>query len=893
MEKYLKKLRMRNETLWIWITQTSKRIWQFCKQNQGLILIFVASIILYFRLVDLWKAGLPYLYYTDEWHMLEPVVRFLSKTLGLRQIHTLFHLTYCPGYYYALTYLGFFVHPILHFLGIVGGFSDYTTYYYNLIFVARVANLGFLFTTFFFIYRSARLLRLPLAGLVTILQVSVSYPVLRMAGFAKAECFTMMIVAISFYFFLRFCKREYSQRDYFYTLIFASVAVCVKLTALTFVVPIFLLSTFLVFKSRPVWTSLKTVGVGLLLVVIAFVALAPHSLFYAQDMVKEAFSLLTMDKQISYVYGGARALSVSNIPKIIGSFSGFFSSYYLLIFSLVLSLFFIFRSERIFSMLFWLIVIMNCLLFREAFLKPVFSYYSVPVYSVISLCMWYFLLKTVKNGRVFLEGKMGWFRCSINKIMLSLCLGLILVAYLIIYTIRDAKAFYEYPYSYFVTMYADRYDCIKSLDEQIPPGARIVFGSRSPKPNPYLYKTTYNFNMSYDLEKYRKFFSEYDYVFSGYSPTIHSAAFVRDAQINLAKGRLGLGYHEFFFTGNVNGKPTPYSRIAEKWIEHYLKKPIEPYPDWEAFLDESWIRNGNFSEWDMRHDRYPKNFKLGGGTFLIARNKEGHDGIEEKNSIKLSGKRFIFTQNIQDYDKARGRYITLFVQMKTSVPNKFGVQIYDGRGAKASYHPGTARYEEIAVSYKVDEQADRLSIRIVQAKDIGSEEDVVEVRAAILLPGKWKSLKDYQFFRGWQKKSESFWSTDLNTRPNTIMHWAIDWDKVDFERDRIPNQYFTYIPLSKIPELNTVRHLALVLPFDFKATPEDEIILEFQNISGVVLKKRHIKLNRRLSENSLIVSEPVPFNESTIWNTNIANIKIIYRTKSPRSEVIFPYVELY
>jgi len=876
--------------LWTYITQMSKRTWQVCKHNQSLILIFVVSVILYFRLADLWKAGLPYLYYTDEWHMLEPVVRFLSKTLGLHQIHTLFNLFYSPGYYYTLTYLGFFVHPILHFLGIVAEFSDYTDYYYNIIFVARIANLGFLLVTFLFVYRSARLLRLPLAGLVTILQVSVSYPLLRMAGYAKAECFTMMLVAISFYFFLRLSKRKYSQKDYFYTLVFAAVAVCAKLTALTFVVPVLLLSTFLVFKSRQVWTSLRIVGIGLLLAVIAFVAFAPHSLFYAWDMVKAAYSMPGNPVTVSYIYGGARALSVNNLPKIISNFSSFFSSYYLLIFSLVLSLFFIFRSERIYSMLFWLIVAMNCLLFRETFLNPVFSYYTVPSYSVISLCMWYFLLKTMRIGKSFLEDKIRGI-----KIPLSLCLGLLLASYLVIYAIRDARHFYSFPYSYDIAIYTDRYDCMKSLDRRIPLGASIVFGSRSPKPNPYLYNTKFSFDMSYDFDKYSKFFNEYDYVFSGYSPMHNNPLpFLRDAKISLARGLLGRSCHEFFSTNRTSYKHTPYSMIAKRWIQRYSEKLLESNPDWEAFIDESWIHNGLFSEWDMSHDRYPKNFECTGGTFLIERNKEAHDGIEGKSSIKLSGKNFIFIQNIQDYDKARGRYITLFVQMKTSVPNKFGVQIYDGRGAKASYHPGTARYEEIAVSYKVDEQADRLSIYIVNAKDIGSEEDIVKIRAAILLPGKWRSLKDYQlFFREWQKESGSFWSADFNIRPNSIMHWAIDWDKVDFERDRITNQYFTYIPLSRIPELYPVRHLALVLPFDFKATPEEEIILEFQNISGVVLKKRHIKLNRRLSENSLIVSEPVPFNESTIWNTNIANIKIIYRTKSPRNEIIFPQVILY
>ena len=720
--------------IYIYLRRMSEKAWQRGQSNLGLILIVVVSVVLYFRLIDLWKAGMPYLYYTDEWHMLQPVVYFLTnQTLDLEPFwghgYTINAMIYCPGYKNALTYLGFLVHPFLRFFGIVTDFNDYTDFYYSIIFLTRVANLGFLSVAFLYIYRSAKLLKFPLVGIFTILQVAVSYPVLRMAGYAKAECFTMMLVAISFYFFLRFCKRKYSQRDYFYTLIFASVAVCAKLTALTFLVSIFLLSTFLVFKSRPIWTSLRIAGVGLLLAVIAFVVFAPHSIFYAWDMVKEAWSLLSSPKQISYVYGGASALSVNNIPKIIGNFSAFFSSYYLLIFSLVLSLFFIFTTDRIFSMLFWLIVIMSCLLFREAFLKPVFSYYSVPVYSVISLYMWYFLLQAISIGKSFLERKSRRFKPIVNT--LSIGLGLILFACLVDYSIRDAEHFYKFPYSYSIEHYTNRYDSIKWLDGRLPLGARIAFGSRSPKPNPYLYNTYNRFNMRYNLEKYRKLFSKYDYVFSGYNPTAANAAtFVRDSQIKIPRGMFRPEYNEFFSTGNANGFDTPYSKIAKHWLEHYSKEPFHLHIDWEAFLGDSLIKNGLFREWDTNRVEFPNNFKSGGGTFLIERGQESHD--DSQGSIKLKGKNFNFTQVIQDYEKVRSKNFTLFVQMKTSIPNKFGVKIYDGKRASFSAHPGTGRYEEITVSLRVDKHSDRLVAYIVTARDIGSGEDVVEVKASIL-----------------------------------------------------------------------------------------------------------------------------------------------------------------
>jgi len=563
----------------------------------------------------------------------------------------------------------------------------------------------------------------------------------------------------------------------------------------------------------------------------------------------------------------------------------------LLIIALVLSLFFLFTTDRILSMVFGFVVIATCILFSKAFLKN-WSYISVPVYSVISLCMWYFLLQGVRMGKSFLERKSRRLKPIIKP--LSIALGLILFAYLVGYSIRDAKHFHKFPYSYNIERCNYRYDSMKWLDGRLPLGAKIVFGSRSPKPNPYLYNTYNSFNMSYNMEKYRKLFSKYDYVFTGCgSVAANATALVRDGQIKMPGELFQLQYNEFFSTGNSNLIDTPYSKIAKHWVEHYSKVPLQLHIDWEAFLDDSLLKNGLFKDWDINHSKYPKYFKCGGGTFLIDRNKEGHDGIEEKSSIKLSGKRFIFIQRIQDYDKARGHYVTLFVQMKTSVPNKFGVQIYDGRGAKASYHPGTARYEEIAVSYKVDEQADRLSIRIVQAKDIGSEKDVVEVRAAILLPGKWSSLKDYQLFKEWQKEAESFWAPHINVTPQFFMHWYIDWAKVNLREETVPSQYFTYIPLSRIPSLLSARHLVLIWPPDFRPSPDDEAIIEFQNISGVVLRRKHIKVAGNISGNILTISEKLPFYETNIWGTNISNIKIIYKTTSPKEKVFFPYVELY
>ena len=64
-------------------------------------------------------------------------------------------------------------------------------------FVMRMSNLAFLGRNFHVSYQCARLLGLPRAGLITIIQVSVSYAVLRTAGFAKTAVFTVMWVTFS------------------------------------------------------------------------------------------------------------------------------------------------------------------------------------------------------------------------------------------------------------------------------------------------------------------------------------------------------------------------------------------------------------------------------------------------------------------------------------------------------------------------------------------------------------------------------------------------------------------------------------------------------------------------------------------------------------------------
>ena len=124
------------------------------------------------------------------------------------------------------------------------------------------------------------------------------------------------------------------------------------------------------------------------------------------------------------------------------------------------------------------------------------------------------------------------------------------------------------------------------------------------------------------------------------------------------------------------------------------------------------------------------------------------------------------------------------------------------------------------------------------------------------------------------------------------MHWTIDWTKVNLREETIPNQYFTYIPLSRIPSLLTARHLNLIWPPDFRPSPDDEVIIEFQNISGIVLRRKHITIAENISGNILTISEKLPFYETNIWGTNISNIKIVYKTIGQKNKVFFPCVEL-
>ena len=631
---------------------------------------------------------------------------------------------------------------------------------------------------------------------------------------------------------------------------------------------------------------MRIIGAGVLLSILAFVFLVPYFPVYALEMIEKIIWYNSLHTR----FDGTESLLIRNIPNILIQFSNFFSSYGLLLISLAFSVFYLKKDDRILAISFGLFVVVTCLLFREVFLRRVYSYYSVPMFSVISLCMWYFVLKSVSNVKSFLESKMKVLKPVVR---ISFCaLGIILLTYLTQYSIKDYKEFQEYPYTYFAERYANYYDSLKWFDGQLPLGAKIVFGSKSPKPNPYLYNTKNPFDMGYTLEKYQIFFERYDYLFSGSGGLPgDAAAFVRESRIKKPDGLDHPEYNNFFSTGAANGVDTPYSKIAKEWILRYSESHRKVQKDWRKYIEVSLIKNGLFENWDINRTKYPIHFKKGGGNFLIER--AGTDLDNNLSPVRLNGKRFIFTQAIQDYKKSRNQYVTLFVLMKTSIPHKFGISIYDGKNAQFLAHPGTGKFEEIALSFKVDEKADKLVAYIVNARNTGSENDIVEVAGAIMLPGKWKSLEEYQSIEMWQSEAKKFWGDNINLRPKVLLHWAIDWTEVDYKKKIISNQYFTYVPISRIPSLLTARHLRLIWPTNLNPFFGDEVIIEYQNISGIVLKNKHIKISDSNSANSLTIIEKIPFYETNIWGTNISNIKIIYKTISQKNKVFFPYVELY
>ena len=180
-------------------------------------------------------------------------------------------------------------------------------------------------------------------------------------------------------------------------------------------------------------------------------------------------------------------------------------------------------------------------------------------------------------------------------------------------------------------------------------------------------------------------------------------------------------------------------RIREKDLE---KEELE-----KLFVNESLLRNGSFENWSHGPHNKPDFFEGGDNVFegmVIREEKEVRVG---KYSAKITGDNFNFTQDLSYFEDYKGKSLTCFAWIKTNVPDKYKIEIYDGIDYFFSRrHSGIRRWELLQANYTVNPLAKFVTIRIIQAEKTGKVDDVVYVDGAIFVEGDWNTFFLYRLY---------------------------------------------------------------------------------------------------------------------------------------------------
>jgi len=180
-------------------------------------------------------------------------------------------------------------------------------------------------------------------------------------------------------------------------------------------------------------------------------------------------------------------------------------------------------------------------------------------------------------------------------------------------------------------------------------------------------------------------------------------------------------------------------RIREKDLE---KKELE-----KLFINDSLLKNGSFESWTAGGSRNPDFF---GGAIITPEDypiREEKEVKVGKYSAKITGDNFNFYQYLSNFEDYKDKNISCFVWVKTEVPNKYRIELYDG--IKSSYskrHWGGGNWELLQVTHKIDPSAEFVNIRVIQAANTGGVDDIVYVDGALLVEGDWNTFYQYSLY---------------------------------------------------------------------------------------------------------------------------------------------------
>ncbi len=156
-----------------------------------------------------------------------------------------------------------------------------------------------------------------------------------------------------------------------------------------------------------------------------------------------------------------------------------------------------------------------------------------------------------------------------------------------------------------------------------------------------------------------------------------------------------------------------------------------------VFSKKSLVRNGSFENWQANQHLLPDFWQIYGGGSV---QKEGSDKKVGKYALKITGDNFNFYQNVTLPGLAPEKKISCFALIKTSVSNKYRIQIYDGIDSSFSErHTGDGSWKILRAIHNINPKAASLEIRAVQAEKTGGLNDVVYVDGILLFQGEYYS----------------------------------------------------------------------------------------------------------------------------------------------------------
>ncbi len=115
-----------------------------------------------------------------------------------------------------------------------------------------------------------------------------------------------------------------------------------------------------------------------------------------------------------------------------------------------------------------------------------------------------------------------------------------------------------------------------------------------------------------------------------------------------------------------------------------------------------------------------------------------------KYSAKITGDNYNFAQDLSNFEDYKGKSLTCFAWVRTEVPNKYRIQIYDGIDYSFSkIYSGRGDWKLLQANHTVNPSAKFVTIRVIQAAKTGKVDDVVYVDGALLAEGNWNAFYLY------------------------------------------------------------------------------------------------------------------------------------------------------